>query len=107
MLLCCRGAGKSRATSAKALHRALFFPKSLVLVISRSQRQSGELFRYVLDGYRAVDRPVKALRETMTELELVNGSRNVCFPSKGETIPSSPGVAPPLKGRTAPHPGGL
>ncbi len=93
MLLCCRGAGKSRATSAKALHRALFFPKSLVLVISRSQRQSGELFRYVLDGYRAVDRPVKALRETMTELELVNGSRIVCLPSKEETIRSYQGVA--------------
>jgi hypothetical protein len=80
MLLCCRGAGKSRATSAKALHRALLFTRSLVLVISHSQRQSGELFRYVLDGYRAVDRPVKALHETMTELELVNGSRNVCSP---------------------------
>ena len=31
MLLCCRGAGKSRATSAKALHRALIIPRSLVL----------------------------------------------------------------------------
>jgi hypothetical protein len=47
----------SQVVAAKALHQALFFPKTLVLVISRSQPQSGELFRYVLDGYWAVDRP--------------------------------------------------
>src|SRR5262245_19517142 len=74
-MLCCRGAGKSRSTSAKALHKALFSPKSLTVLISRSQRQSMELFRYVLDGYRAVNKVVPAVRETMSELELVNGSR--------------------------------
>ena len=34
ILNCCRGAGKSRATSAKALHRAFFRPESLVLLLS-------------------------------------------------------------------------
>src|SRR5262245_14207629 len=72
MLLCCRGAGKSRATSAKALHTALFRPASLVLLISRSQRQSGELFRYVKEGFAALGRPIRAVKETETQLELAN-----------------------------------
>lgn len=93
MLLCSRGAGKSRVTSAKALHRALFFPGSLILLVSRSQRQSMELFRYVKQGYAAVREPVRAIRETMTELELANGSRIVCLPGKEETVRSCQGVA--------------
>jgi hypothetical protein len=44
VLLCCtRGAGKSRATSALALHTALFTPNSLVLILSRAQRQAGDV----------------------------------------------------------------
>jgi hypothetical protein len=93
MLLCCRGAGKSRSTSAKALHRALFRPRSLVLLVSRAQRQSGELFRYVKQGYAAVGRPVPALKETETQLELASGSRIVCLPGKEETIRSFQGVS--------------
>lgn len=91
--LCSRGAGKSRSTSAKALHTALFRPKSLVLLISRSQRQSFELFRYVKQGYAAVDRPIPAVRETLSELELENGSRVVCLPSNEETIRGYQGVS--------------
>src|SRR5690349_6890079 len=62
-LNCCRGAGKSRVTSAKALHDALFRPRSLTLLLSRSQRQSGELFRYVKQGFEALGRPVPAVKE--------------------------------------------
>jgi len=101
MLLCSRGAGKSRVTSAKALHRALFFPGSLILLVSRSQRQSMELFRYVKQGYAAVREPVRAIRETMTELELANGSRIVCLPGKEETVRSYQGVALLIKDEAA------
>ena len=58
LLLCSRAAGKSRTTSALALHTALFRPKSLVLLLSRAQRQSMELFRYVKEAYNPVGRPV-------------------------------------------------
>jgi len=93
-LLCCsRGAGKSRTTSAKALHRALFKPASLVLLLSRSQRQSGELFRYVKEGYRAIGRPIALAKETETQLEFANSSRIVCLPGKEETIRSYQGVS--------------
>jgi hypothetical protein len=92
LLNCCRGAGKSRATSALALHTALFTPKSLTLLISRSQRQSMELFRYVKQGYSALDRPIGTVKETESQLELANGSRIVALPAKEETIRSFQGV---------------
>jgi phage terminase large subunit len=88
LLNCSRGAGKSRTTSALALHTALFRPRSLILLISRSQRQAGELFRYVKEGYRVLDRPLPAVKETITELEFENGSRIVCLPGTEETIRS-------------------
>jgi hypothetical protein len=49
MLDCCRGAGKSRTTSALAVHHAVCQPKSLTLLVSRAQRQAIELFRYCGD----------------------------------------------------------
>ena len=93
-LLCCtRGGGKSRSSSAKALHRALFRRNSLVLLLSRTQRQSLELFRYVKQGYNAIGRPIEAVRENETTLELVNGSRIVSLPGMEETIRSFQGVS--------------
>ncbi len=88
LLNCSRGAGKSRTTSALALHTALFTPKALVLLISRSQRQAGELFRYVKQGYSPVGRPIHAIKETPTQLEFANGTHVVCLPGKEETIRS-------------------
>src|SRR4051794_3777886 len=49
LLNCCRQSGKSTITAILALHRALYKPKSLVLLVSPSQRQSSELFRKVQD----------------------------------------------------------
>jgi hypothetical protein len=92
LLNCSRGAGKSRTTSVLALHTALFRRKSLVLLISRSQRQAAELFRYVKQGYRAISRPLDAVRETQSQLEFENGSRIVCLPGREETIRSFQGV---------------
>lgn len=42
LLLCSRGAGKSRATSALALHTALFLHRSLTLLISRHRAGAEE-----------------------------------------------------------------
>ena len=92
LLNCSRGAGKSRVTSALALHTALFEPASLILLISRAQRQSKELLRYVKQGYRAVDKPIAATHSTDTMLELKNGSRILALPGKEETIRTFQGV---------------
>lgn len=94
ILLCCsRGAGKSKSTSAKALHRALHYPQSLVLIVSPSQRQSGELFNYVRLAYKAIGRPLPLVKETEREYRFSNESRIVCVPGKEQTIRSFQGVS--------------
>ncbi len=40
LLLCSRQAGKSTVSAVIALHRALYHPRSLVLVLAPSERQS-------------------------------------------------------------------
>jgi hypothetical protein len=88
LLNCCRQSGKSTTTAALALHTALFRPGALVLLLSPTQRQSHELFRKVLDAYNAVGRPVPPVRDaqTVSRLELANGSRIIGLPGKEGTI---------------------
>jgi hypothetical protein len=93
LLNCSRQAGKSTTVAALALHTAVFRPGSLVLLLSRSQRQSSELFRKVLDFYRALGRPVCAAAETTLCLELTNGSRVISLPGDEETVRGYSGVA--------------
>ena len=45
ILLVTRQGGKSTVSSIRALHRALYTPASLVLLLAPSYRQSKELFR--------------------------------------------------------------
>src|SRR5262249_7078265 len=68
LLNCSRQSGKSTVVCALALHTALFKPKALVLLLSPSQRQSGEIFRKVTEAYNAIGRPVRATYETGTAL---------------------------------------
>src|SRR5262245_32771625 len=48
LLLATRQGGKSETTAGLALREALLRARSLVLLLSPSERQSGELFRKVL-----------------------------------------------------------
>ena len=82
----CRQAGKSSTGAVMAVHETLFRPGSLVLLVSPSARQSGELIRKVLEMYRALDRPTGADAETMMRLELQNGSRVVALPGNEVSI---------------------
>jgi hypothetical protein len=92
LLLCCRQAGKSSVSAVLATHRALAVPGSLVLLVSPSLRQSGELFRKCLEAYSAAGRPVSADAETRLQLELANGSRIISLPGKEATIRGYSGV---------------
>lgn len=92
LLLCSRQAGKSTASASLALHTALVGP-SLVLLLSPSQRQSGELFRKVCEQYGAVGRPVAAVLESASRLELANGSRIISLPGTESTVRSFSAVA--------------
>ena len=82
---CARQTGKSTTTSFKALHPALCFDDSLVLLTSPTERQSFELFRKVMEGYRALGSPVPG-RELRFSLELDNGSRIISLPGDPDNL---------------------
>jgi hypothetical protein len=85
LLNCCRQAGKSTTVALLGLVEAVFVPFTKVLLVSRSHRQSTELFRSVTDFYRRLGSPMLE-RLTTEELQLSNHSRIVCLPCKEETI---------------------
>jgi hypothetical protein len=82
LLLASRQSGKSTCTALIALHEALFRPGSLVLLIARAERQSLELLRKVVGAYDSLGRPVAAVRELQSSLELANGSRIIALPGE-------------------------
>lgn len=82
-----RQCGKTFVTSAKAILTAVLEGPALVLILSRSLRQAGELFRAKLVPlYERLKRPVLITRETALQLELANGSRIVSLPGNEETV---------------------
>jgi hypothetical protein len=76
-----------------ALKTALLEAGSLVLLLSPSLRQSGELFRKVAGFYRRLGRPIPSEKENALSLELDNHSRIVSLPSTEETIRGYSGVS--------------
>lgn len=86
LLNCCRQSGKSTITAVSAVHTALTTPRALVLLVSPTLRQSGELFRKALAVYRAAGRPVAPDSETALTLSLANGARIVSLPGKEGTV---------------------
>lgn len=81
LLLCTRQAGKSTAAAALALWTACTQPGSLILLLSPTLRQSGELFRdKVMRQYKAWVKDFPQSRETQLTLELANGSRIISLP---------------------------
>jgi hypothetical protein len=85
LLNCCRQAGKSTAVAMLGLAEAVFLPGTKVLLLSRSLRQSKELFGIVTDFFQRMGAPLKQ-RQTLYELQLSNFSRIICLPCKEETI---------------------
>lgn len=94
LLLCSRQSGKSQVAAALALNHALLHPDSLILVLSRALRQSGEFFRdKFLRLYRTTGEPVAATNKTALTIELANGSRVISLPGEGDNIVGYSGVA--------------
>ena len=85
---CHRQWGKSTLASALCFHRALYYPRSLCLLIAPSLRQSGEDFRKVLDCLDSVTpRPILQ-EETKLTLKFDNHSRIIALPggNDGRTV---------------------
>jgi hypothetical protein len=86
LLNCSRQSGKSTMSAVIALHRALYYPSSLVLCLAPALRQSQELFAKVANFYRDLGRPVPPQGERKLSLELENGSRIITLPGSEKTI---------------------
>jgi hypothetical protein len=92
LLNCSRQWGKSTIAAILALHRALFYPNSLILMVSPSQRQSNELFRKAIAFLSKLAVTPAKLEENQFSLQLRNGSRIVALPGKEATIRGFSGV---------------
>jgi hypothetical protein len=91
LLNCCRQAGKSTVVALLSLLQAMHNPGALILLLSRSLRQSTELFRRVLDFHRRV-KFVLLERKTAHELILKTQSRIISLPCADDTIRGFAGV---------------
>jgi len=86
LLNCCRQSGKSSTAGVLALHRALFYPGSLILLVSPSLRQSSELFRKVTEAVRKLSQQPLLHEDNKLSLTMENRSRIVSLPSTEATI---------------------
>jgi hypothetical protein len=91
LLNCSRQAGKSTVIAVLSLLEALRYRDAVILLLSRSQRQSAELFRKVAEFHRRLKGP-DLKRRTLHELELETGSRVISLPCNPDTIRGYSGV---------------
>jgi hypothetical protein len=78
--------------AVRAVHTALYDSGSLTLLVSPSERQSGELAAKVRAVMAALEWPLPAEQQTALQLRLSNGSRIVALPGKEGTIRGYSGV---------------
>ncbi len=86
LLNCSRQSGKSTMSGLIALHRALYFPGSLVLCLAPSERQSKELFAKVTDSYRRLRGTPAPASDRKLGMHLPNGSRIEALPGSEKTV---------------------
>lgn len=95
-LLCCRRAGKSTATAALVLCRALTRPRpptEPILIFSPTERQSEDLLRKVKFLDLAIGCPVPTIAASNSAIEYANGSRIISMPDSPRGVV---GFSPPL-----------
>jgi hypothetical protein len=76
-----------------AVHRALAQPGALILLLSPSLRQSGELFKKVQAVYRCIVPTATIEAESALRIELAGGSRIVSLPGGESTVRGYSNVA--------------
>jgi hypothetical protein len=92
LLNCSRQSGKSTMSAMIALHRALYHPGSLVLVLAPAERQAKELFSKAAGMYRTLGHPILPDSYRKLGMELANGSRIEALPGTERTIRGYSGV---------------
>lgn len=86
ILLCHRQYGKSSIASLLCFHQALFYPKSLCLLVAPSLRQSSENFRKVADALDSLSPKPDLTEDNKLTLQFTNGSRIVSLPGSQKTV---------------------
>jgi hypothetical protein len=86
LLNCTRQWGKSTIAAAKAVHEAVRRPGSLILVVSPTARQSGELVRKAAEFAQRLGMRTKGDGTNENSLEFANRSRIIGLPGSGDTI---------------------
>lgn len=92
LLLCSRQSGKTEVAIAKGLHAAIYAPPALVVILSPSQRQSGELFRRLMLSHQKLEGAPGLVAESALRAELENGSRILALPGSERTVRGIAGV---------------
>jgi hypothetical protein len=82
VLLCHRQWGKSSLSALLCLHRAIFFERSLCLLVAPSLRQSSENFRRVESFMEKLD--LELVEDTKLSCQLPNRSRIIALPGGDE-----------------------
>lgn len=83
-----RQQGKSTTAAAKAVHRCVLFPKSVVLIVAPAVPQAGELRRKIDDHLRNLKMEVQVSVDNKRELEFENGSRIIIVAADEDTVRS-------------------
>jgi hypothetical protein len=83
---CTRQGGKSSVAAILGLHQALYVPKSLILLVSPSLRQSKELFTKVVDYMDMLEHKPILDEDNALSCRLANRSRVVSLPGTHRTI---------------------
>ena len=90
LLNCTRQWGKSTTAGLVATHEAIYGEalhgfKPMVVLISPSQQQSGELFKKIHGFWERLPGAPAAEQESLTRMELANGARIVSLPGSEAT----------------------
>jgi phage FluMu gp28-like protein len=85
LLNCTRQWGKSTIAACMAAHESIYSPGAMIILISPSQPQSTELFKKVAEFWKLLPGAPEATQESLTRLQLANGSRIVSLPGSERT----------------------
>jgi Terminase large subunit, T4likevirus-type, N-terminal len=88
-----RQLGKSTTTAILALHRALYHPGSLILILAPAERQARETFAKIAAFYKTLGHAPAPDSDRKLGLELTNGSRIEALPGTQKTVRGFSGVS--------------
>lgn len=95
LLLCSRQSGKTTTAAIVALHKALYHPGSLILILAPAERQAKESFKEIAGLYRRLGHTIpadEASSQRKLGMVLENGSRIEALPGSEKTIRGFSGV---------------